>query len=133
MTGPRWCLVLARVATCLAGCGRAEDRRAVSAVTEAFVRHVDGGNGAAACAQLTAGARDALEHDEGKPCAEAATELDIAASAIARAEVISTAAKVDLRDGASAFLELTPRGWRIAAAGCRPQPDDEPFECEVEA
>jgi hypothetical protein len=90
-------------------------------------------DGARACAQLSDGAVEALEHDEGESCAKAAPELDVSPSRVTRAEVFGTGAKVDLADGDSAFLELTRRGWRLSAAGCRPQPDDQPFTCEVEA
>jgi hypothetical protein len=115
------------------GCGRADDRRATTAVTERFLQALDRDDGEQACEQLSEGAVQALEHDEGKPCAEAAPELDISPSRVTRAEVFGTGAKVDLADGKSAFLELTPDGWRLAAAGCEPEPDDQPYTCEVEA
>ncbi len=117
----------------LSGCGRADDRRAVRAVTEQFLRAVDAQDGARACAQLTDAAVEALEHDERTSCAEAASELDVSASATTRAQVYGISAKVDLADGHSAFLELTRRGWRVTAAGCRPQPADQPYMCEVDA
>jgi hypothetical protein len=134
-TGARRTLALAFCAFALvaAGCGRADDERVTSVVTERFLRAVEQHDGARACAQLSEGAVEALEHDEGKACAEAAPELDVAPSGVTRVEVFGTGAKVDLADGHSAFLELTPRGWRLSAAGCRPEPDDHPFTCEVEA
>jgi hypothetical protein len=121
------------VALLSAGCGRSDDERVTSAVTARFLRAVDSHDGAVACAQLSQGAIESLEHDEGKSCAKAAPELDISASRVTRAQVFGTGAKVDLADGQSAFLELTRRGWRLSAAGCRPQPDDHPFVCEIEA
>jgi hypothetical protein len=128
-------LVLACIAALgLAGCGRADDQRTVSAVTERFLRAVADKDGERACAQLSDGARQALEHDESESCAKAAPEIDaVAPSAVTRAQVFGTSAKVDLADGRSAFLELTRRGWRIAAAGCHPEGGDAPYECEVEA
>src|SRR3954471_6255731 len=118
----------------LAGCGRADDQQTVSGVTERFLRAVSDGDGARACAQLSDGAREALEHDESKSCREAAPDIDeVEPSAVTRAQVFATSAKVDLADGHSAFLELTRRGWRIAAAGCRAAGGDAPYECEVEA
>src|SRR4051794_22385864 len=118
----------------LAGCGRADDRQTVSSVTERFLRAVSDGNGARACAQLSDGARQALEQDESKSCREAAPKLEgVQPSAVTRAQVFATAAKVDLADGHSAFLELTRRGWRIAAAGCRAQGGDAPYQCELQA
>jgi hypothetical protein len=123
----------AALALALTGCGRADDERVTSVVTERFLRAVEQRDGARACAQLSQGAVQALEHDQGKSCAEAAPDLDVSPSRVTRAEVFGTGAKVDLADGHSAFLELTRRGWRLAAAGCRPEPDDQPFTCEVQA
>jgi len=125
----RWALL--GLCVVLAGCGRADDERAVSAVTDRFVRAVEARDGALACAQLSAATADALEQDES--CEEAAPRLEIVASDVRRAQVFGTAAKVDLADGESTFLELTADGWRIAAAGCRPTAGDQPYECEVEA
>ena len=134
-TGPRRCLAFAFSALALVatGCGRADDERVTGVVTERFLQAVEQHDGARACAQLSQGAIEALEHDEGKSCAEAAPELDVSLSRVTRAEVFGTGAKIDLADGHSAFLELTPRGWRLSAAGCRPEADDHPFTCEVQA
>jgi len=121
-------------ALAFAGCGRADDDQTVSAVTERFLRAVSEDHSDRACAQLSDGAREALEHDEAKSCREAAAEIDgVEVSPVTRAEVFATTAKVDLADGHSVFLELTRRGWRIAAVGCRPQGGDAPYQCEVEA
>ncbi len=128
-----WALLLFACCAGLVGCGRADDRRAVSSVAESFMSAVQRDAGADACALLTRGAADAVEHDERKPCSAGVRELEIAPSAVARAEVFGTAAKVDLADGTSAFLELTARGWRLSAAGCRPEPAEHPYTCEVEA
>jgi hypothetical protein len=126
-------LAVCAAALSLTGCGRADDERATTAVTERFLRAVEQHDGARACAQLAEGAVAALEHDEGKACADAAPDLEISPSPVTRAQVFGTGAKVDLADGRSAFLELTPRGWRLSAAGCRPEPRDQPYTCEVEA
>ncbi|HEX6025915.1 MAG TPA: hypothetical protein VFZ00_28240 [Solirubrobacter sp.] len=128
----RWPL-LAVVCAVLAGCGRGDDERSVTQVTERFVTAVESDDGDVACAQLSADTADALASDEGEPCAQAARGLDIAASEVRRARVYGLSAKVDLADGDSAFLELTREGWRVAAAGCRPVGGDQPYECEVEA
>jgi hypothetical protein len=130
--GTTW-LVACALALFATGCGRADDARSVTAVTERFLEALERNDGSGACARLSPGAIEALEHDEGSPCAEAARGLELEASRVSRAQVFATEAKVDLADGESAFLELTSSGWRISAAGCRPQPADQPFECELEA
>jgi hypothetical protein len=132
----RLAVVSLTAALSVAGCGRADDRQVVAEVTERFLDAVSDSNGTRACAQLSEGAQQALEQDQSKPCPEAARELEgeIESSRVARADVFATTAKVDLKDGQSAFLELTSHGWRLAAAGCRPAAGgEEPYDCEVEA
>jgi hypothetical protein len=132
----RWsAIVCAGAVFAFAGCGRADDRQAVGVVTERFLGAISDGNGQRACAQLSDGAQQALEQDESERCPEAVRGLDdeIERSTVTRAEVFGTTAKVDLADGQSAFLELTRRGWRVAAVGCRPEGADEPYQCVLEA
>jgi hypothetical protein len=126
-------LVLCAVAVGVTGCGRADDGRAVGSVTETFLQALERHDGARACAQLSQGAIAALEHDHDERCAKAAVDLSVSSSRVTRTQVFGTGAKVDLADGHSAFLEETPQGWRISAAGCRPEPNDEPYTCEVQA
>jgi hypothetical protein len=126
-------LLLSLAATVFSGCGRAPDDQAVGTVTQRFLAAVEDHQGARACAQLSAQAAQALEHDESKRCAEAVIDLDLAPSPVRRTQVFGIAAKVDLANGHSVFFEMTKAGWRVAAAGCVPQPDDEPYRCEVEA
>jgi hypothetical protein len=119
--------------TALSGCGRAADDAAVATTAEQFLAAVKDHEGAHACAQLSPQAADALAHDESKRCADAVVELDLAPSPVRRTQVFGIGAKVDLANDHSVFLELTKAGWRVSAAGCVPQPDDEPYRCEVEA
>ena len=122
--------VLAAVAA--AGCGRADDRRTVSAVTERFLRAVDEQDGTAACGALSESTAQALGSQEQKPCAEAVTQLSLSPSPVRRAQVFGIDAQVDLADGATAFLQLTTVGWRVTAAGCQPSGGDQPYDCEVQ-
>ena len=128
----RTALVLAALPA-IAGCGRADDERKVSAVTLRFLTAIAADDGERACGQLSPGAVKALEQDESESCPQAARGLDLRPSRVVRAQVFATAAKIDLADGDSAFAELTSAGWRLAAAGCRPVGGDRPYECEVEA
>jgi hypothetical protein len=130
---PRTALALAALCLAATGCARDDDRRAAGDVTERFLAAVEAQDGAAACAQLSEATADALARDEGEPCVEAAPQLDVAPSAVARVQVYAIGAKVELADGESAFLELTETGWRIAAAGCVPAGAGQPYDCEVEA
>jgi hypothetical protein len=132
--GVRWTIVVLVVAAmAFAGCGRADDDRAVRTVTTRFLEAVEDGDGSRACTLLSPGAVEALEHDESAPCQRAAPELELQPGAVIRTQVFATEAKVDLDGGESAFLELTSSGWRLSAAGCTPSGPDEPYECELEA
>jgi hypothetical protein len=128
-----WWIAVLVLAAAFAGCGRADDDRAVGEVTTRFLEAVEDGDGDQACTLLSAGAVEALEHDAAASCREAAPELEVEPGAVARTQVFATEAKVDLADGKSAFLELTSEGWRISSAGCTPQGADEPSDCELEA
>ena len=61
-------------------------------------------------------------------------ELEVPGGRERSVDVYLTTAKVDLSGGDSVFLDQTGTGWRISAAGCRPQPGEEkPYDCEIEA
>jgi hypothetical protein len=118
------------------GCGRSDDRAEARSVAERFFAAVESGDGEAACEQLSADTRDALEGDEQKPCREAIGGLRIEPARLAAIELFLTNAKADLANGESAFLSLTAEGWRLSAAGCRPgdgPPREAPMDCELEA
>lgn len=127
------CAVVALAAVIAAGCGRADDRRTVTATTERFLRAVDAQDGTAACGALSEATAEAVGAEEEKPCVEAVTQLSLTPSPVRRAQVFGIDAQVDLADGAIAFLQLTPVGWRLTAAGCRPSGGDRPYDCEVAA
>jgi hypothetical protein len=117
----------------LAGCGRTGDRATVRSVAEGFYTAVADHDGAAACARLSADTRQALEQQESAPCARAVQRLDLSGRRADIVQVYSTDAAVELVHGDTVFLEDTSRGWRISAAGCRPQAHGEPADCEVQS
>jgi hypothetical protein len=119
----------------LAGCGGGGARDDVRGVSDRFLRALEAGDGAAACAALSDQARAHLANEEGKPCPEAITGLGLQSSAISRVQVYMTSAKADLRDGDSLFLSEGPDGWRLDAIGCTPtagKPADRPYDCALE-
>jgi hypothetical protein len=129
----RGSLVLA-AALALAGCAGGEDDEAAGQVAERFYAAVDSRDGGAACERLAQSTRDALEQEEKMPCAKAVLSLELSGSQAESASVWVTSAQVRLRGGDTVFLDETADGWRVAAAGCRPQPGEEqPYECEVES
>ena len=133
MTPTRQALPLAVAVLALAGCGRSGDRASVRSVAESFYAAVDGHDGARACTWLSADARQALEQDQSQPCARAVDHLKLAGRRARRVEVYSTEAAVALRGGDVVYLETTPQGWRISAAGCRQPAYDRPANCELQS
>jgi len=113
-----------------------DDREQVRSVVEAYVAALERDDGAGACAQLTPAAREELESSSGMQCREVVTRLDQQPGAIAAIDIAAVNAQVDLAGGDTAFLARESEGWRIAAAGCRPEqgkPADRPYACEVQA
>jgi hypothetical protein len=120
----------------LAGCGTSDDRAQARAVVERFYDAVRHDDGAAACAELSDAAAEALASQSGQSCASVVTRLEYEGGAVVRAQVFITSARVDLRGGEAAFLDRGPEGWRISAVACRAEdgpPDTIPMECEAEA
>ena len=123
---------------CLAatGCGRAGDRDQATEVATRFLEAVGAGDGDVACSLLADDTRTALEDEEQKPCPEAIGAASVEEGSPTAVELYITNAKADLDNGESAFLSLTPDGWRISAAGCKRgdgPPADAPMDCELEA
>jgi len=126
-------LLLCLVAT---GCGRGADREQATEVAERFLQAVGGGDGAVACSLLADDTRKALEDEEQQRCPEAIGSAEVEAGSPTTVELYITNAKADLDNGESAFLSLTPDGWRVSAAGCKRgdgPPADAPMDCELEA
>lgn len=117
----------------LAGCGRSADRSAAQSVAEGFYSAVSHHDGAGACARLSTNARTALEQQASATCARAVLHLDLSGHRAHIVRVYTTNAAVELLHGDTVFLQQTRQGWRISAAGCRPQGRGEPADCEVQA
>jgi hypothetical protein len=133
MTATRQALPLVVAVLALAGCGRAGDRASARSVAQSFYAAVDAHEGARACTWLSAGARQAVEQDQSEPCARAVEQLKLTGGSAQRVEVYSTNAAVALRGGDVVYLETTPQGWRISAAGCRDPAYATPATCELQS
>lgn len=84
-----------------------------------------------ACALLSEQVRSDLERSDEAPCEVALAALDLpSASALVRADVYEKHARVVLKDDI-VFLANFKDGWKVTAAGCEPQPEDAPYECEL--
>lgn len=124
---------MAIAALALAGCGRSGDRASVRSIAEGFYAAVGAHEGARACTSLSADARQALEQDQSEPCARAVEQLKLSGNHARRVEVYSTNAAVALGGGDVVYLEQTPQGWRITAAGCRAPAYAKPATCELQS
>jgi hypothetical protein len=113
------------------GCGASE--RAPTATAERFQKALAGGDGAAACAELSQATSSSLEQQEQHPCAKAILALQLpTGGTVADTSVYVTSASVSLADGGTLFLDKGPSGWEVSAAGCKPTRPDMPFDCDLE-
>jgi hypothetical protein len=120
------------VAAIVIGLVRGADDDAAAETVERFAQALDQQDGAAACAELSADTRGALESQEGSECEQALLELQLSLGTVDEVKVAESTASVELSEGGSVYLEETSEGWRITAVGCEPR-QSEPDECEVEA
>lgn len=124
------CLLTAAVS----GCGAGGDDESAGNVAEGFYSAVAAKQGSAACSQLSESTVSELEKEEMAPCDKAVEELKLTGSRVARSVVFVTSALVELKGGDYVFLEKTSEGWKVSAAGCKPEPGEEqPADCEVES
>jgi hypothetical protein len=128
--------LLAAAAVLAGGCGTGDDRAAARATTDRFYAAIRDGDGTAACEQLSADTRAALESDKETPCEEAITGLQYEGGRIAGVEVYATNALVTLSSGEHDFLSVEEGRWVLDAVACQAEhgkPRDRPFECEASA
>jgi len=121
------------VGLALCGCGANDTNGAIEAAERLYSAFA-AKDGAAACEQLSDATREQLVKDEGKPCEQAVLELKLSGKRAIGEQSYLSDAKVDLDGGDSVFVEETPDGWRVDAAGCKPVDEQEaPYDCEVES
>jgi len=112
------------------GCGRSADEAGARRATTAFFAATAAHQNQRACADLTPQAAQSLATSD-SGCAEQIGDLKLAGGTIRAIRVWGDRAQVVLsRD--TVFLVHLPQGWKIAGAGCRPQPKG-PYDCDVEA
>ncbi len=125
-------IAVGAAAVLLGGCARGSDESEIKQVTGRFATAVEQKDGQVACSQLTADTREELESSEGEPCEKAILSLEVRGSPVSRVRVDVTSASARLARGGTVFLDDTPAGWRISAAGCKPVPG-RPYDCDVES
>jgi hypothetical protein len=124
-------MVAVLLGVALAGCGRSGDEREARRATQTLYTSLAAGHPAAACATLSTATAQKLEQQEKKSCPKAIGSVSLPHAQAERVEVWGTSALVRLSGGDLAFLDHTNSGWRVSAAGCKPQ-GDQPADCELE-
>jgi hypothetical protein len=114
----------------LAGCGAGQREAAASETAEDFLAALDRGDTAAACASLSPEAAEALAASEGRSCEASLSLQDLPGGAVEAVDVWGDRAQVRT-DMDVLFLAELDSGWKIVAAGCRPQ-GERPYQCEVD-
>ncbi|MEU9082734.1 hypothetical protein [Streptomyces sp. NPDC048357] len=114
----------------LSGCGASAARvDGARAVGERFERALASGDHGAACRLLAPETRGQLEQDQKKTCGEAMGEEDLPhAGAVRTTEVFGRQAMLRLV-GDTLFLSQFSGGWKVVAAGCTPQGEQQPYQC----
>jgi hypothetical protein len=111
----------------LTGCGGLAEGD-VRRVAEDFAA----GDARARCDLLAPGTFAMLVEDESMSCDEAIEQVDIGSGDVTEVGVWGEEAQAKLSDD-TLFLTHTPAGWRVFAAACVPQGQDQPYDCEVES
>jgi hypothetical protein len=122
------CLLLAAIV--VAGCGTSAGKHDAGDVAARFVAAVSARDGATACGLLTEQARESVSGATDASCAEAVLNIDEHGGPMRKVEVWGDAAQVRIGTDV-VFLVHLRTGWRVSAAGCKPQPGA-PYKCEVD-
>jgi hypothetical protein len=112
-------------AALLTGCAGLQQPE-VEQVATAFAT----GAPSAQCTLLAPATLSALEVQEAAACGQSVGELAPSGGRVVHTEVWGDQAQVQLTDD-TMFLTRTSTGWRVAAAGCRPN-GDAPYQCRLE-
>jgi hypothetical protein len=131
--GPKLASLACLLALAAPGCGTADREHDAAGVAERFHAALEGGDGQAACDELSEETASKLEDQEKKPCEHAILSLELPKGAgVADTRVYVTSAFAQLAEGGADFLDEGPEGWSVSAAGCKPTAPSQPYECELE-
>jgi hypothetical protein len=136
--GPAGAVVALVIVAATACSSPAQVRDDVADVAQEFYAAVGDGDGEAACTLLAPAVVEAVEDEEGEPCADALTSGDLGAALSARASDGDVTVR---RAGGQAqartpqdtlFLAASGDTWVVTAAACDPRPP-RPYDCALEA
>jgi hypothetical protein len=124
-------VLLSLLVATLAGCslGPAED--GPSSAAKSFATAWAHKDGAALCSRLAPDTRAEVAQSAKKPCAQGILDEDLPdAGRVRSTQVWGRAAQVSLT-GDTFFLSRFQDGWKVLAAGCKPQ-SDKPYDCQLQ-
>ncbi|MFF7456619.1 hypothetical protein [Kitasatospora sp. NPDC008115] len=126
-----WAAGAAAAVTLVTGCSSLTGRQdAAAAAAQQFESAVQQQDSGALCQALAPGTRQDLEESAKSGCEQAISDSDLPrASGVSRVDVYGQQARV-VFDQDTLFLSAFPDGWKITAAGCRPEPR-KPYRCEL--
>ena len=90
-----------------------------------------GGDPSARCDLLAPGRLANLVDEESSACEDAIATLPLGSGALEKVEVWGEEAQAKLADD-TLFLSRTSDGWRVMAAACTPQGEQQPYRCQLE-
>ncbi|WP_234382383.1 hypothetical protein [Streptomyces sp. XY332] len=134
--GPRGPAVAVAAAVALAGllcgCGASPARlEGARQAGQAFEESLTAADYSRACALPAPQTRRQLEQDEGKPCGPALRGQELpSAGEVRGTQVYGRQAMLRLQ-GDTLFLSQFDDGWKVVAADCTPQRQDDPYRCSL--
>ncbi|MEU6880946.1 hypothetical protein [Streptomyces sp. NPDC046712] len=116
----------------LSGCGAPAARQdGASRAGREFEEALATGDYATACGLLAVESREQLEESEKKPCGEALGSQDLPRGGrVHGVDVYGRQALLHMGEDIL-FLSQFDGGWKVTAAGCVPEPGDEPYRCAL--
>ncbi|WP_306330280.1 hypothetical protein, partial [Streptomyces venezuelae] len=119
-------------AALLSGCGASAAREdGASRVGTLFTTALAGGDLRAGCDLLAPETREQVEADAKRPCGPALRSLELPrAGAELGVQVYGRQALLRMRND-TLFLSQFDNGWKVTAAGCVRQAEDEPYRCAL--
>ncbi|QES09696.1 hypothetical protein DEJ44_31400 [Streptomyces venezuelae] len=119
-------------AALLSGCGASAAREdGASRAGRLFTTALAADDLRAGCELLAPETREQVESDAKGPCGPALRSLDLPkAGAQLGVEVYGRQALLRMRND-TLFLSQFDDGWKVTAAGCVPQAEDEPYQCAL--
>jgi hypothetical protein len=120
------------LALALSGCGTSTHERDARESVQRFFAAVSSHDGPAACDELSEETVSEVEKSEKTPCRQGILSEEVSPAPVVAVNVYMHSAQAKLRGGEAVFLDLTPQGWKLTAAGCKRQPG-KPYQCELES